>query len=199
MESHLDAIHEKIFDWLETADWSDLTPAEQNEVLCVMTADQYVLQRRVITEASSLFTDEQPALILPQSTTKMALQQRSIPLYQAILAVAATVLVFLFIWPSESPNQTAVLPTNVQQIDSVFIRDTIVKYVTTTQEIERVVYDTLKIIAERVVSPPTTRMFDGKPSFEPIDITLENQKKKGNSLQDDNSIQLLPSIVNSIY
>lgn len=199
MESHLDETNEKIFDLLETKDWMDLTPSEQGVVLLVMTSEEYTLQRRFITEASSLFDDESPVLVLPKSTAIIPFQRRSIPLYQAILAIAATVLLFLFIWPSNSKQQSASLPEQVTHFDSIIIRDTIVKYVTTTQEIERVVYDTIKIIAERFVLPTTSRIYESKPAFEPIDITLDNQKKKGNSLQEDNSIQLLPSIVNSIY
>lgn len=203
MDRELDKNSEKLFDLIESKNWNQLTLEEMQFVLLHMTEDEFHFQRQILIEADDIFeenTDPMP-LILPAKKATPLLAMR-IPLYQSILAVAATILVFLMLWPKNQEIEQPVIRPIAQQpqeIKTNFVHDTIVKYITLTQIAERVVYDTITAVVQSNFKSEEPRLFQANNNLPILDLSPEKLEVRGSSLKDENTIGLLPKMVNTIY
>ncbi len=203
MDRELDKNSEKLFDFIESRNWNQLTAQERQFVLLHMTEDEYHFQRQILTEADDIFEENLDAkpLILPAINVTPILAMR-IPLYQTILAVAATVLVFLMLWPKNQEIEQPVIQPMAQQkpeIKTNFVHDTVVKYITLTQLEERVVYDTITAFVQTTVKSEEPRLFQANNNLPILDLSPSKLEARGSSLKDENTVDLLPKMVNTIY
>jgi hypothetical protein len=203
MDRELDKNSEKLFDLIESKNWNQLTLEEMQFVLLHMTEDEFHFQRQILIEADDIF-EENPdpkPLILPARKATSILAMR-VPLYQSILAVAATILVFLMLWPKNQEIEQPVIRPIAQQpqeIKTNFVHDTIVKYITLTQIAERVVYDTITAVVQSNFKSEEPRLFQANNNLPILDLSPEKLEVRGSSLKDENTIGLLPKMVNTIY
>ena len=203
MEREIDKNSEKLFDLIESKNWNQLSDEEMQFVLLHMTEDEFHFQRQILVEADDIFdenSDPKP-LILPAKKATPILAMR-IPLYQSILAVAATVLVFLMLWPkNQEIEQPVIRPVALQkqEIKTKFVHDTVVKYITLTQIAERVVYDTITAVVQSNFKSEEPRLFQANNNLPILDLSPEKLEVHGSSLKDENTVGLLPKMVNSIY
>lgn len=203
MDRELDKNSEKLFDLIESKNWNQLTAEEIQFVLLQMTKDEYHFQRQILKEAADIFEENLDAktLILPAKKVTPILAM-PIPLYQTILAVAATVLVFLMLWPKNQQIEHQVIQPMAQQkpeIKTNFVHDTVVKYITLTQIAERVVYDTITAVVQTSVKSEEPRLFQANNNLPILDLSPSKLEARGNSLKDENTVSLLPKMVNTIY
>ncbi len=203
MDRELDKNSEKLFDLIESKNWNQLTLEETQFVLLHMTEDEYHFQRQILVEADDIFDEncDPKPLILPARKATPILAMR-VPLYQTILAVAATVLVFLMLWPNNQAIERPVIRPVAQQkqeIKTNFVHDTVVKYITLTQIAERVVYDTITAVVQSNFKSEEPRLFQANNNLPILDLSPEKLEVRGSSLKDENTIGLLPKMVNTIY
>lgn len=204
MEDYLNDNESRLFDLIETKNWEELSSEEQHFVAQHISVEEYRLQRNVVLGAEELYQDE--ILPLPLSlpgTQKRTVTQRTIPMYQALIAIAATILIFLWIWPRD--NQTEIAQANqtnaeqaVAQTKTEYVYDTIVRYVTLVKNAEKAVKDTVyKMVSLTQIVPEPILLQASAPPLP--DLKKENLSTAGTSLKEDNTSQLLPRIVNTIY
>jgi hypothetical protein len=203
MDRELDKNSEKLFDLIESKNWNQLTAEEIQFVLLQMTKDEYHFQRQILTEAEDIFEENLDAkpLMLSERKTMPIIAMR-VPLYQTLLAVAATVLVFLMLWPKNPKIEQPIVQPIAQQkpeIKTNFVHDTVVKYITLTQISERVVYDTITAVVQTTVKSEEPRLFQANNNLPILDLSPSKLEARGNSLKDENTVSLLPKMVNTIY
>ncbi len=203
MDRELDKNSEKLFDLIESKNWNQLSQEETKFVLLHMTEDEYHFQRQILVEADDIFKEnpDPKPIILPVRKATPILAMR-VPLYQTILAVAATVLVFLMLWPKNQEIKQPVIGPIAQQkqeIKTNFVHDTVVKYITLTQIAERVVYDTITAVVQSNFKSEEPRLFQANNNLPFLDLSPEKLEVRGSSLKDENTIGLLPKMVNTIY
>jgi hypothetical protein len=168
-----------------------------------MTEDEFHFQRQILVEADDIFdenSDPKPLLLPTKKVTPIFAIR--IPLYQSILAVAATVLVFLMLWPkNQEIEQPVIRPVALQkqEIKTNFVHDTVVKYITLTQIAERVVYDTITAVVQSNFKSEEPRLFQANNNLPILDLSPEKLEVRGSSLKEENTIDLLPKMVNTIY
>jgi hypothetical protein len=131
MNEHGTPNEERLLDLLEQKDFGELNAKERAFVETQLSATDYALQRRLMTAAADVeyAAPEVRPLVLP--TTRAT---RTVPLYQAIAAVAATIALFLSLWPTQP--ETASKPrgngARTSQTDTVIrtqvIVDTVIRY-----------------------------------------------------------------------
>ncbi|MES2555841.1 MAG: hypothetical protein V4604_06810 [Bacteroidota bacterium] len=132
MDKHLNNTEERLFDLLDQKDFDQLTPEEQHFVETHFSQAEYRLQRQMILESGTLYeaVTEAPPLVIPSKSSFMG---TTIPLYQALIGIAATIALFLSIWPNQtektetSGNKPALSKTDTI-IQTKIIRDTIIRY-----------------------------------------------------------------------
>jgi hypothetical protein len=203
MDRELDKNSEKLFDLIESKNWNQLTAEEIQFVLLQMTKDKYHFQRQILTEADDIFEenlDAKPLMLSERKTTPIIAMR--VPLYQTLLAVAATVLVFLMLWPKNPKIEQPIVQPMAQQkpeIKTNFVHDTVVKYITLTQISERVVYDTITAVVQTTVKSEEPRLFQANNNLPILDLSPSKLEARGNSLKDENTVSLLPKMVNTIY
>lgn len=191
MEKEINPSEERLFDLLETKNFGELTIEEKSFVLSFLTEENYTFQRRILMEASegSIVLPEVKPLSLPASKK----QFKTIPLYQAVLAVAAVVLLFILIWP----QNTIVSTSNqiIKKTDTVFvaqdiIHDTIVKFVNLGKTVVHV-HDTIQTLITQLQAPATeTRLLEVQNNFNLPALSTELFVSKGISLKEDSSFTL---------
>lgn len=145
MESKTQPNEWKLQKLLEQKDYCDLTNSEEELVIELISKNEYQLRRQLITESKKDASILIPApLIIEKSSNRIV-----IPLYQAMIAIAATILVMLFI---KFPYSEILPELESQEIRYVSVTDTI-------KEIEYV-YDTIykevektKVVKEKVYVP----------------------------------------------
>jgi len=126
---------EYIYELLEKVAFDDLTPDDQALVRAQIGEENYRLQYRLLQETKSIpsQTHHIKPLVLPTSST------RTIPLYQAVLAVAAVIAFFIVIWPTSKTSIRTIYKEGPTQFSTNTIHDTIVQ-----KEVrEKVVYKTI--------------------------------------------------------
>jgi hypothetical protein len=205
MDPLLNPEETRLLEWLETKDFDQLTAAEQQLVEVHMPLSEYQLQRRIMTDAAELgVTDIAPKPFLFPQKQSTAIFSRTIPMYQAVLAVAAVFIFFLWIWPKETrtglarksdPQDT----TQVRPLQAVFnekiVHDTIVRYVpvykTVPQPPEPA--DQLKATHFQLTS---TALYlpELNPTLTLPELTPENLATSGTSLKDDQLSSLVRDI-----
>ena len=160
---------EYIYELLETTAFEDLTAEDQALVRAHIGEENYRLQYRLLQATQGLPTQKYATkpLILPTSST------RTIPLYQAVLAVAAVVAFFLVIWPKSNTSIRTIYKEGPTQVSTNTIHDTIYQQVVR----EKVVYKTIN--NNNNLTETTTEI--PAPVFAPQELASE----KIVSLKDD--------------
>ena len=160
---------EYIYELFETSTFEDLTAEDQALVRAHIGEDNYRLQHRLLQATQELPTQKHTTkpLILPTSST------RTIPLYQAVLAVAAVVTFFLVIWPKSNTSIRTIYKEGPTQVSTNTIHDTIYQQVVR----EKVVYKTIN--NNNNLTETTTEI--PAPVFAPQELASE----KIVSLKDD--------------
>lgn len=208
MEDYLNENESRLFDLIETKNWEELSSEEQLFVAQHISMEEYRLQRNVVLGAEDLYQDEiLPLPLALPGTEKRTVTQRTIPMYQALIAIAATILIFLWIWPRDNQTEIAQAktPANqtnaeqaVAQTKTEYVYDTIVRYVTLVKNAEKAVKDTVyKMVSLTQIVPEPILLQASAPPLP--DLKKENLSTTGTSLKEDNTSQLLPRIVNTIY
>ena len=101
MDKQLSSNEQSLQDLLHTKNYTELTKAEQNLVLSLITQNEYEIERQVILAAPSIFEEENRTIPLPfivPPTSKGVLLDE-MPVYQSLLAVAVTIIFMLLILP----------------------------------------------------------------------------------------------------
>jgi len=195
MDKYLNTDEERLFDLLENKDYDQLTEEELAFVSRHLSPTDYVLQRRMITEAGAVYPTVPPAPPLAVSTRRFA--RKTVPLYQAIAAVAATIALFLSLWPGETQPKTGSTPTGQQltHVDTVIrtqiVLDTVIRYVRYRDGSANV---SVPDSQDEVVQASQLRILDAAPVRLPA-ITEELVRTKGSSLKDDSASRVILSNV----
>ncbi len=191
MDKELSHNEERLFELLESKNFDQLTAAEQVFVLGQLSQEAYEFQRSILSEASENEI-EIPAvapLILPEKKKKAIV----IPMYQAIMAVASVVIMFVLLWPSDNTETKVVYQqaTSKPQTITKFIHDTVfvanpgiatVKYV----------YDTIyENIVESVPVATQNRLLEAQASFQLPALTADLFRVNSLSIKDDSSLNNL--------
>jgi hypothetical protein len=126
---------EYIYELLETSAFEDLTAEDQALVRAYMGEENYRLQYQLLLATQTIPNEKHATkpLVLPTSSTL------TIPLYQAVLAVAAVVAFFLVIWPKSNTSIRTIYKEGPTQVSTNTIHDTIFQKVVR----EKVVYKTI--------------------------------------------------------
>jgi hypothetical protein len=114
---------------VESKDFDQLTNAEKAVVLAMSTEANYRLERAAILEAQSIYVTPEPRPLIIEEEKKGIV----IPLYQAILAVAAAFVLgfFLFKTTQTLPSNEKVEP--IAETDTVWVENRIIDTVIQTK------------------------------------------------------------------
>jgi hypothetical protein len=189
MDKELSHNEERLFELLESKNFDQLSAAEQVFVLGQLSQEAYEFQRSILVEVTENDI-EIPAvapLVLPEKQKKAIV----VPLYQAILAVASVVILFVLIWPS-NPTTTKIVyqkskPQTITNIihDTVFVANSglaTVKYV----------YDTIyENIVESVPIATQNRLLEAQAAFQLPALTSDLFRVNSLSMKDDSSLNTL--------
>lgn len=193
MREELNNEQEQLLEWLESCDFDDLTAKEQLWVKEHLTEKEYRFRRSVITGISYAFAGTPEPRALNIGTTASG---KTVPLWQAVTAVAATVAVLLSLWPS-----AAVVPAQSRRegdrqlsrtdtvIETRVIVDTVVRYMHDRGE-----WKAEKRKADRV--PVEMRPVDNERAIRLPDVSSAVTNNRGRTLSDDTSIH---RIISGIY
>ncbi len=195
MENDLTQNEEQLFQLIEAKDYNELTAEERLLVDEQLSESEYNLQRRMISEAAKLFPESTAnRLLLPVHPSK-TIAVRTVPLYQAIAAVAATIALFLSLWPyQEATSNKPVDQTQLGRIDTVIqtqiITDTIIQYIEHRNQLAVRNTITTDEVADPLIQVKQIRLLEANAIQIPeLNATLIHTK--GNSLKDDPTSQLL--------
>lgn len=193
-----EAIESWLTELLENKDFSELTKTELEKVLAHSSEESYQLERTVILQSKELFLlsdkfEPKPLII---DKKPVGLLSSTIPLYQALLAVAA---VFLFMYlaipftkivGSENNNNLRA------QVDTLWLEtikyDTIEVIVEKPIVKEKIVY--VNQIKDKIESNEEPRLLNVPPSSFSPDLTSATLLNEGRSLKDDAMRLSLPSV-----
>jgi hypothetical protein len=190
MDKYLNNDEERLFELLEYKDASQLTAGERAFVEQHISLADYALQRRMITEAATGPSVPEPLPLVIAAPARKGMKGRTVPLYQAIAAVAATVALFLSLWPDQQP---AARPVGEQpqlgKTDTVFrtqiVIDTVIRYIGQREKHRTV--KTQDRQPEALVQAAQLRMLEAGPVPLP-EITEELIRTKGSSLKEDEEV-----------
>lgn len=189
MDKELSQNEERLFELLESKNFDQLTTAEQVFVLGQLSQEAYEFQRSILIEAAEneLEIPAVAPLILPEKQKKAIV----IPLYQAIMAVASVVILFVLIWPSNPTTTKIVYKKSKPHTITKFVHDTVfianpdiatVKYV----------YDTIyENIVESVPIASQNRLLEAQVSFQLPALTSDLFRVNSLSMKDDSSLNTL--------
>lgn len=212
MEQH----EARLFDLLESKDFSELTAEELVYVGEYLTEDEYRFQQQLIRAAQDWAPEveiEPLPLKLPEAVGPL---RRSIPLYQALLAVAAVIVLFVVLRPF---RETVLAPVeNVEPLTKIkteIVHDTVVQYISKTDTVvlrekvpmrQEVVHVPVTANSERSDHRPAGGKGSNgvKPAEELIlpgtDNTMElpelneaAMRNEGQSMRKDETYQLIPA------
>lgn len=204
MEKNLNQNESKLFDLIESTDYFNLSNEDKKFVASQISEEEYQLQRRILSDSSNLFENEEikplPLMIPIEQKSKRV---KTIPLYQAILAVASVCILFLLFWPINNKimNQgnefvAASKPKDIIQKEN--IHDTIVQYIHDVKVIEKIVIDTVReYITETNFTIPDNRLLEATNSISIPVLKKEDIITKGVSLKDDQSSRFIIPMYNS--
>jgi hypothetical protein len=204
----MEELHARLFDLIESKSFEKLTEEEKNFVLTNLSEEEYKLQQKIINSASDLYDDsEEPLpLAIPTEKKKKGFFTKSIPLYQAVISVAATLLIFIAIWPKQNQSSLKLNfdgnPLNISLSGSPavqIIHDTIVQKIPSFQSVSQIVYDTVLLVQQVLKQPENRQLEVGQRIIQP-ELTQQLLESKSQSYKDDKVAQLLPniSVVNTI-
>jgi len=189
MDKFLNEQEQWLLELVETKSFTELSDAERAFVLEQMTQAEFELQRHLINETREMVEDLEPKP-LQLAERKLGLLI-PIPLYQAVIGVAATlILSLLFIQSGQSPvSEHKNLELAIA--DTVFIEKQIVDTVVKYEYIDRVVQIETEKSASAITqsSPIKHDIAIAKPVVPPLnELNLHN---KGVSLVDDKTFSLV--------
>lgn len=198
MEKELSNAEERLLELLEFKNFDALTTEERHFVLSHFSQETYDFQRSIIVEASenTLSIPTVKPLILPQKPKKGLM----IPLYQALIAVAAVIVFFVLIWPSNSVQtkivyrETATKPTTVFKV----VHDTIY-FVEKGLQTATIIYDT--VLSTRIENnslPSETRLLEAQNSFQLPELTSDLFKVNSLSMKEEASLNAPNNLIFSI-
>ncbi|MEN9302250.1 MAG: hypothetical protein RL264_679 [Bacteroidota bacterium] len=193
MDKELSHNEERLFELLESKNFDQLSATEQAFVLGQLSQEAYDLQRSILVEASEneLEIPEVAPLVLPEKQKKAIV----IPLYQAILAVASVVILFVLLWPSDKTvtkivyQQATSKPQTITNIihDTVFVANSGIATV-------KYMYDTIyENIVESVPIATQNRLLEAQAAFQLPALTSDLFRVNSLSLKDDSSLNVLSS------
>ena len=188
---------------LEQKNFKELSAPEKRIVKELITAEEYEIRRQLIIEVKK---ESENIVPLPLVLTKKKVGV-VIPMYQTLLAVAATVLVMFFLKipytnmqyleGSENIKYVSVTDT-IKEIEYVY--DTIYKEIEKTKTIERKVYVSVPKIKyveiNKAFNFEEREVLNSPNNYQLPDLNaLINEVDGSQSLADDSSIALLPSMI----
>jgi hypothetical protein len=195
MDKYLNSDEERLFDLLESKDADQLTTEERQFVLQQIGLDEYSLQRNTMRESAAAFGEiPEPVTFSVPTSHSGSFFGKSVPLWQALTAVAATILLFLVLWPDSIPgkSQTNSHSQQLSHTDTVILTqtrvDTVIRYIREQREAGK--ENTLAI------EPAPIRMLEGNTAVVLPEISNEIISQRGRSLNDDTATQ---EILRTIY
>ena len=164
---------ERLYDLLEQKAFEALTSEEKIFVLTYLDEQSYRLQRAMLLgaqETKHTIPTPKP-LVLPRKEGK------TIPMYQAVLAVASVIVFFLFFMPKKEETIRTIYKQAPVQVSTQTIYDTIV-------QVKEVIRE--KVIYKTVNENLTQEFTQPLPIIEPMFTQQETQpQEKILSLKDD--------------
>jgi hypothetical protein len=190
MEKNINNEESRLFDLIESTKFSDLSIKDRLFVESQMTEEEYSLQRRIMYDSSELFSNNIEPIPLVIPTNKKV---RTIPLYQALLAIAAVFVFFFCIWPTETTVIPEPMASNQKTvIEKEYIHDTLVRYITKIQTVEKVVFDTVNTFVTEIRHPQQEpRLLEVPNSLSLPELNKELIATKGESLKEENNIRFI--------
>ena len=189
MDKELSHNEERLFELLESKNFDQLSAVEQAFVLGQLSQEAYDLQRSILVEATEneLEIPAVAPLVLPEKQKKA----KVIPLYQAILAVASVVILFVLIWPSNPSTTKIIYQKSKPQTITKFVHDTV--YVANSDiATVKYVYDTIyENIVESVPIVTHNRLLEAQAAFQLPTLTSDLFRVNSLSLKDDSSLNTL--------
>ena len=189
MDKFLNEQEQWLLELVETKSFTELSDAERAFVLEQMTQAEFELQRHLINQTREMVEDLDPKPL--QLAEKKSGPFILIPLYQAVIGVAATlILSFLFIESGQSPVSEH-KNMELAIADTVFIEKQIVDTVVKYEYIDRVVHTECEtfVSANSHSTPIKHDIAITKPVVPPLnELNLHN---KGVSLVDDKTFSLV--------
>lgn len=195
MDKELSHNEERLFELLESKNFDQLSATEQAFVLGQLSQEAYDLQRSILVEASEneLEIPEVAPLVLPEKQKKAIV----IPLYQAILAVASVVILFVLIWPSNPATTKIVYQKSKPQTITKFVHDTVFvanSGVNTVKFIYDTIYETITHYSEERSSfQADNRLLEAQAAFQLPALSADLFRVNSLSLKDDSSLNVLSS------
>jgi hypothetical protein len=118
------------------------------------------------------------------------------PVYQTIMAVAATVIFMLIIFPLNKINNVTSIPEYIVKTDTIEIQKEIIKYDTVYQTIEKPIYIEKEVTVENNSNctesiQEAPRLLNSNTNMSLPELTENTITNKGTSLKDDNLSSLL--------
>ena len=164
-----------------------------------ITQEEYEFQRQIIVESAELMEVQVCPKPLLVPITHKATKGKVIPMYQALIAVASVIVVFLILWPkNEVIDKAAIqLSENDTIVQTKIIHDTFVKYVPKIKYITKVSPETkieyVTIYKSKTEEEP--KLLEVAQSLNLPQITRESIQNKGNSLKEDQSSKFIKPIL----
>lgn len=132
---------------LEEKNFDQLNERERAFVTTFSSEKEYILQRKIIVDSQVVFEDKTlvaPPLVISNNPGH-SIWFKKAPVYQTLLAVAATVVIMLLLrTPQESLVKKEVVTEYVTQTDTIYetqiLRDTFVEYVDKEIVVEKIKY-----------------------------------------------------------
>jgi hypothetical protein len=193
MDKELSHNEERLFALLESKNFNQLSSTEQAFVLGQLSQEAYDLQRSILVEATEneLEIPAVAPLVLPEKKKKAIV----IPLYQAILAVASVVILFVLIWPSNPTTTKIVYQKSKPQIITNLVHDTVFianSGVNTVKFVYDTIYKTItQYSEERSSFQAENRLLEAQTSFQLPALTSDLFRVNSLSMKDDSSLNML--------
>lgn len=188
----------ELLELLESTDFELLSETDKELVLFEMTVEEYQQRRKVIQEANLLFEEAdncqpKPFVLPDQKSTFMT---ATVPLYQALLAIAAVVVVMLSIFPFFNATTGASDYVVAERADTV--KTTVVQYDTVEVIVEKPVVEKqivyVEIPAKKEENLYPNRLLNVPQSLASPNLEASRIQTKGTPLTHDTTNLNLPSV-----
>jgi indole-3-glycerol phosphate synthase len=182
-----------IQDLLEKYDFDELPPFTKEKVLTILNEKEYTAERQTILASVALFSEaniHQPKpLVIVKEKHFLA---SPVPLYQALIGIAAAVLLMMFIFPSQK------LEVSEQIIKYVTLYDTIeteiLRYDTIEKIIEKPIVKEKIVFVNNMDLKEAPRLFDVPRNNATMNFSKETIQNRGVSMKDDTILFTLPEL-----
>jgi hypothetical protein len=197
MDKNLNKNELELQNLLETKNFDELSDSERVFVMTQMSKNDYVLSRSILLTAPTIFDDEiipTPVPLIINKSSK-ATGYYQLPLYQAIMAVAATIAIMLLVLPINKVEQITSVPEYIVKTDTIEIEKEIIMYDTFYQTVEKPIYINRKVLVENsnCVEPiqEAPRLLNSNEGSYLTELTQTTIENKGVSLRNDNVSSLI--------